>query len=144
MENKINWDKFEKGVFLVNTLGIIFDPKTKKILIGRRENDPYVKELGWCFPGGRPEYGEDLEEGLKREIKKKTGYDVESLGAVFVRTYPNKKEFLSIYYLCEIVGGKEKAGEKFKELKWVKPEELEKYFTTPFHPKLKEYIMNLK
>jgi len=85
-----------------------------------------------------------LERGLKREIKKKTGLNVESLGAVFAKTYPEKREFLTIYYLCEVVGGKEKAGEKFTEIKWVKPEELKKYFTTSFHPKLKEYIMNLK
>src|SRR3989344_2044838 len=94
--NKMEWKEFDKGIFLVNVLGIIFNPETKKILIGRRENDPYIKEL------------------------------------------------LSIYYLCEVVGGKEKAGEDFVELKWVKPEEIEKYFTTSFHPKLKEYIMNLK
>jgi len=136
--------KFGKGVFLVNVLGIIFNPETKKILIGRRENDPYIKELTWCFPGGRPDYNEELEEALKKEIKKKTGLKIESLGAVFAKNYPEKREFLSIYYLCEVVGGKEKAGEGFVEIKWVNPEELEKHFTTSFHPKLKEYIMNLK
>lgn len=139
-----DWKQEDKGIFLVNLLGIVFNPKTKKILIGRRENDPYAKELGWCFPGGRPEYGEELKDALKREIKKKTGLDIESLGAVFAKTYPEKKEFLSIYYLCEVIGGKEKAGEKFIEIKWVEPEELEKYFTTSFHSELKEYINNLK
>jgi len=142
--NEINWKEFDRGVFLVNVLGIVFDTAKKKILIGRREKDPYVPELKWCFPGGRPEYGEDLEEALKKEIKKKTGLNVESLGAVFARVPEEKEEFLLIYYLCEAIGGKEKAGEKFKEIKWVKSEELEKYFTTSFHPKLKEYIMNLK
>lgn len=140
----MNWDEFDRGVFLVNVLGIVYNPETKKILIGRREKDPYIPKLTWSFPGGRPKYNEELEDALKREIKKKTGLNVESLGAVFVRTVEEKKEFLLIYYLCEVVGGKEKAGEEFKEIKWVKPEELEKYFTTSFHPKLKEYIMNLK
>ncbi len=141
---EINWNEFGKGVFLINVVGVVFNPETKKILIGRRENDIYIKELTWCFPGGRPNYGEELEDALKREIKKKTGLKVESLGAVFAKTYPEKREFLTIYYLCELIGGKEKAGEKFKEIKWVNPEELEKYFTTSFHPKLKEYILNLK
>ena len=85
-----------------------------------------------------------MEDALKREIKKKTGLNVESLGAIFAKTYPEKREFLSIYYLCEFVDGKEKQGEEFIELKWVKPEEIEKYFTTSFHPKLKEYIIDLK
>ncbi len=140
----MEWKEFDRGVFLVIVLGIIFDPNKKKILIGRRENDEHIKELTWCFPGGSPEYGEELEDSLKREIKKKTGLKVESLGAVFAKAYPEKKEFLSIYYLCKVVGGEEKAGEDFSEIKWVSPEELEKYFTTSFHPKLKEYIMSLK
>ncbi len=138
-----DWKQEDKGIFLVILLGVVFNPKTKKILIGRRKNDSYIKELSWCFPGGRAKYGEELKEALKREIKKKTGLEVQSLGAVFAKTYPEKKEFLSIYYLCEAVGGKEKAGEKFVEVKWVNPEELEKYFTTSFHPELKEYINNL-
>ncbi len=140
----MEWKEFDRGVFLVNVLGIVFDTSKKKILIGKRENDRHIKELTWCFPGGRPEYGEELEDSLKSEIKKKTGLKVESLGAVFAKAYPEKKEFLSIYYLCEVIGGKEKAGEKFSELKWVSIDELQKYFTTSFHPKLKEYLMNLK
>jgi len=129
--------------FKVIVLGIVFNPETKKILIGRRENDSYIKELGWCFPGGDVNVGDEPEETLKNEIKNKTGLEVENLGAVFSKVYPEKKDFLAIYYLCEVIGGEEKAGDKFKEIKWVNPEELEKYFTTSFHPKLKEYIMNL-
>ena len=127
----------------MNVLGVIYNPKTKEILIGKRENDPYIKELTWCFPGGRPDYKEDIENYLKLEVKKKTGLNVESLGVVFAKTYPEKREFLSIYYLCEAVGGIEKAGEQFVEIKWVNPGEIEKYFTTSFHPKLKEYILSL-
>lgn len=143
-DNEKNWKNLDQGVFLVNVLGIVFDPKTKKILIGKRENDPYIKELSWCFPGGRPKNGEDLEDSLKREVKKKTGLNVGSVGVIFAKTYPEKREFLSIYFLCEVVGGEEKAGELFTEIKWVNPEELENYFTTSFHPKLKEYILGLK
>ncbi len=144
MNSEKNWKEADKGVFLVNVLGIIFDSKTRKILIGRREKDPFMPKLTWCFPGGRPNYGEDLEHYLKLEIKEKTGVEVESLGVIFAKTYPEKREFISIYYLCELTGGKEKAQGSFKEIKWVKPTDLEKHFTTSFHPKLKEYILNLK
>lgn len=139
-----DWKESEKGIYLVNVLGVVFDTKTRKILIGRREKDKYIKKLTWSFPGGRPKYKEKLEVSLKEEIKKKTGLNVESLGAIFARSFPEKPEFLLIYYLCEVTGGKEKAGESFKELKWVNPEEVEKYFTTSIDPKLKEYLMNLK
>lgn len=144
MNSEKNWKEADKGIFLVNVLGIIFDPKTRKILIGRREKDPFMPKLTWGFPGGRPEYGEELEHYLKAEIKGKTGVEVESLGVIFAKTYPEKREFISIYYLCELTGGKEKAQGSFKEIKWVKPQDLEKHFTTSFHPKLKEYILNLK
>ena len=137
--------QFGKGIFLVNVLGIIYNPKTKKILIGRRENDPHIKKLTWCFPGGRPEYQKDLEFYLKHEIKIKTALDIrmEKIAVVFAKTYPEKRKFLSIYYYCEVKGGKEKAGEDLVELKWIKPMEVKKYFTTSLHPKLFKYLASL-
>ncbi|MBA7594209.1 hypothetical protein ES703_01148 [subsurface metagenome] len=134
----------EMDKFNTILLGVIFDPAKRKILIGRRENDPYIKELTWVFPGGSLNYEEDLDAALKKKIKVKTGLDVKNLGAIFAKTYPEKKEFLSIYFLCEAVGGEEKAADDLVELKWVKPEEVENYFTTSFHPHMKEYILNLK
>jgi len=133
-----------KEEFSVILLGIIFDPKTKKILIGRRENDPFIPKLTWCFPGGKLVPEEDMDKILKKKIKEKTGYEVKNLGAIFSKTYPEKKDFLAIYFLCEVFKGKEKAGDDLVELKWVKPEELEKHFTTSFHSRLKEYILSLK
>jgi len=135
----------ESDNFKVILLGIIFDPKTKKILIGRRENDPYIPKLSWVFPGGKATQDEELEKTLKRKIKEKTGLEIENLGSVFTTRIPSeKKDLLLIYYLCEVITGEEKSSEDLKELKWVNPEELEEHFTTSFHETLKEYIMNLK
>ncbi|MGC9310143.1 MAG: NUDIX hydrolase [Candidatus Aenigmatarchaeota archaeon] len=139
----MDWAKFERGVFLVNVQGIVYDPKARKIIIGRRVNDPYIKELSWSFPGGRPAYEENIEEYLRFEVRKKTGLEVEVVKTVFAKTYPEKREFLSIYYLCNVRGGKEKAGEKFAEIIWVKPSDVMKYFTTSLHPKLLDYLRSL-
>lgn len=144
MEKKENIRNTEKNIFSVIVLAIIFDPEKRKILIGKRENAPYVKELGWVFPGGRLTSEETEEQTIKRKIKQSTGLEVENLGTVFSRIFPEKKDFFLIYNLCELTGGKEKPGEDIKELKWVSPDELQKYFTTSFDPKLKEYINNLK
>ncbi len=130
--------------FNIVLLGIIFDPNKKRFLIGKREKDIYIKKLTWCFPGGRLNHGEDLEKTLKRKIKEKTGLKIENLGVVFSKIYPEKKDLLSIYFLCEVLEGKEKASGDMVELKWVKPEELENHFTTSFHPHMKEYVLNLK
>jgi ADP-ribose pyrophosphatase YjhB (NUDIX family) len=139
----MEWNQFGKGVFLVNALGIIYNPTTRKILIGKRENDPYIKEISWVFPGGRPDYKKDLEICLKDEIKLKTGLDAKVKQIVFAKTYPEKREFLSIYYFCEAIGGKEKAGDNLKEIKWVKPTNVRKYFTTSLHPNLLKYLKTL-
>ncbi len=134
----------KKGLFFVVSLGIIFDTEKRKILIGKRIDDPYVRKLSWSFPGGVPSYHEDPERHLERVIKEKTGITVKNLGCVFARILRENNNLLLMYYLCEAVSGKEKPGDDIVELKWVKPEELEKYFTTTFDPRLKEYILHLK
>ncbi|MEM3091503.1 MAG: NUDIX domain-containing protein [Candidatus Pacearchaeota archaeon] len=140
---KMRQNNLSKPVFEVILIAIIFDPKTKKILIGRREKDPDIPQLTWHFPEGRLNQKEDMDKILKSRIKQKTGLDIENLGAIFSKIYPEKKDLVGIYFLCEAVGGKERAGNDFKELKWVRPKELERYFTTSFHPMLKEYLINL-
>ncbi len=130
--------------FHVLLVGIIFDPEKRKILVARKEKDPELDGLTWFFPGTELHYGDDLDKKLKSRIKEKTGYDVKNLGAVFSKAYPERKDYLAIYFLCEAVGGEMKPWKFYRELEWVDPEELEKRFTTSFHPRLKEYIMNLK
>jgi ADP-ribose pyrophosphatase YjhB (NUDIX family) len=141
----MDWIQFEHGVFLVNLLAIVYDEKTHKILIGRREEDDYIPELSWAFPGGKAGYDEELEHHLAEKVKEETRLDIEIEEIVFAKTYPEKREFLSIYYFCKcrVIGNQEKAGEPFKELKWVTPSEVDKYFTTSLHPKLHEYLKTL-
>ncbi|MEK6906556.1 MAG: NUDIX domain-containing protein [Nanoarchaeota archaeon] len=130
--------------FNIALIGVIFDTKTKKILIGKRENDPYISNLTWYFPGGKLDHNKGIDKTLKEKIKLKTGCEVKNLGTIFIETSPEKKDLILVYFLCEVFKGKEKAGGDMIELKWVKPEDLEKHFTTSFHTRLKEYIMNLK
>jgi ADP-ribose pyrophosphatase YjhB (NUDIX family) len=132
-----------KGFYPI-VLGLIYDSENKKILIGRRENDKNVPALLWSPPGGDLIPGEGLENSLKIMIKKQTGLEVENLGNIFTFIPDEKKDFILLLYLCEVVGGKEKVGGKLKEIKWVKPEELDDYFTIAYHPHLREYILNLK
>ena len=136
-------EKTPMNSFQVIILGIIFDPKTRTILIGKRENDPYIPKLLWVFPGGRLTNDGEINKTLKEKIKTQTGLIVKNLGAIFSKTYEEKRGLLAVYFLCEAVGGEAKAGNDFKELKWVKPIELEKHFTTSFHPRLKEYLMSI-
>jgi len=141
---EIKLPNFDKGIFIVNVLGIIYNPKTGNILIGKREHDPYITNLSWCFPGGRPAYGQDLEFYLKKEVKSKTNLEVEVKNIIFAKTYPENRKFLSIYYYCEGVKGSEKVGKKFIELKWIKPTEVKNYFTSSIHPEILKFLETLK
>lgn len=140
----MEWSNFEKGVFLVNLLGIIYDPTTRKILIGKRVNDPNLKELSWVFPGGRPDYKKELEENLVFEIKENTGLEVDCKNIIYAKTYPEIREFLSIYYYCEIYSSKDAVARgNLKEVMWVKPSDVTKYFTTSLHPAVLAFLKTL-
>lgn len=142
----MDWSIFTKGVFLVNLLAIIYNPTTKKILIGKRVNDPNLKELSWVFPGGRPDYKNEMEINLQHEIMENAGLDVTVKKIVFSKSYPEKREFLSIYYHCESTAneGDEKPVGNLKELKWINPTDVKDYFTTSIHPKILAYLKGLE
>lgn len=136
--------QFDRWIFLVNALGIVYDEQSKKILIGRRENDPYIPALSWAFPGGRPEHTEDIEHYLQLEILGKTWLEVTVQDIVFAKTYPEDRSFLSVYYLCTPTWWTLQAGEKFAEVKRIDPADIENYFTTSIHPKVLEFVKSLK
>lgn len=140
----MRWNSFNKGVFLVNCLAIIFNPKTKMILIGKRKLDPYITKLKWSFPGGRPTYNRTLEDSLKGEIRKKTNLRVKVKKLIFARLHLEKKEFLSLYYYCETTSKNAKAGEKFTKVKWIKSIDVKKYFTTSIDPFIMKFLKQLK
>lgn len=129
--------------FDVVVIGIIFDPKEKKVLIGKREKDPYIEKLTWCFPGGRVINGEEMDQSLKKEVQKKTGYEIKNLGAFFAETCHAKPDLVAIYFLSQVFKGNEQPGDGVKELKWVSPKELDQYFTHDYHRKLKEFMEEL-
>ena len=142
----MDWTIFKKGVFLVNLLGIIYDPIAKKILIGKLVNDPNLKDLSWVFPGGRPDYKNEMDVNLQFEVKENTGLDVDVKKVIFAKTYPERREFLSIYFHCELTtpGQKESPMNNLKELEWIKPSEVTSRFTTSLHPVILGYLKGLE
>ena len=125
-------------------LAVVFDTEKKKILIVKRKKQSQISGLLWCFPGGKIDYEEDLESKLKKKIMEKIGLRVESLGSIFAETHSrNGGKLFSVYYLCELIDGKEKLSEDFEEMKWISPKEIENYFESEIHPALKEFLRDL-
>jgi hypothetical protein len=130
----------KEKTFNVILLGVIFDPKTRKILIGKAKGDE-----NWSFLEGDLAQDEELDVRLKKITNKKTGFIIANLGVIYAKNcIENKKEKLELYFLCEIKEGKEKKGENVEELKWAKPSEIEEHLNTTFPTRLREYLMNLE
>ncbi|MGD9276063.1 MAG: NUDIX domain-containing protein [Candidatus Pacearchaeota archaeon] len=132
----------ERDFFKVVLVGMIYDPKTRKILIGKGNLDPNSK-TGWCFPGGILKKKKDIDKRLKAKIKEQTGYKVANLGTIFTRIPKKEPNTVVIFFLCEIIKGQEKPAKGLIEIKWINPSEAENYFTKNMNSRLKEYFMNL-
>lgn len=60
----------------------------------------------WHVPGGHIEWGESIEDAVKREVKEEVGLDVQDIEvfhlweAIFPKSFSRKKHFLFIECLC--------------------------------------------
>lgn len=125
--------------FIVKIVGIIFDPKERKILVGKNKGDEK-----YTFLEGDLNHGEDLDKCLKRTSGEKTGFIIHNLGAIYARNYlKNEKQLLELFFLCEATEGKENLGSNVQEIIWVKPSKVEETIEEKLPTILKEYIINL-
>lgn len=126
--------------FYVKVIGILFEPKSRMILVGKS-----YKDKVYSFLEGDLNYNEELDKCLKRMAKEKTGYKIHNLGAIYAKNkIKNKKDVLELYFLCEATEGKEKKGKTVEELIWIKPKEVEKKLKEKLPTRLREYIFGLE
>ena len=143
--NRLGSRNREVGMSSTIVLGVIIDRKENKVLIGRRREDKDFPELKWAFPGGRLKIGEAVVDATRRKIREETALEVVNVEVRFVRIPPEKRDLIVIYASCDFAGGKQKPRGDFSETKWVKPTDIEKYFTTSIHPDLATlWISNTK
>lgn len=77
-----------------------------KALIIRRSLDDEIGAGTWEFVGGKIEFGETLEEAIKREVMEETSLEIsvgELLYAVTFKTNPDRQVVI-LTYACELVG----------------------------------------
>ena len=96
-----------------------------KLLLVRRLHEPFKD--WWDVPGGFLEPGEHPEAGVARELREETGLVVRPtrLFGIYMDTYGEDGDpTMSIKYECEVVGGREQAGDDAVELGWFGVDEI--------------------
>ncbi len=84
----------------------------------------------WICPGGRLEFGETIEEGIKREVREETQLEIDLVAPLhpFERVVRSndKPSFHVIYidYLARVTGGKLRPGSDVGEAIWVEKEHI--------------------
>lgn len=119
---KFNLTKYQNPL---PTVDAIIETPSGLVLI-ERKNFPY----GWAFPGGFVEYGESVEEAVRREAKEETGLDIELVHLLGVYSDPKRdprRHVISTVFVAKS-NGVPKAGDDAKNVKVFKdnriPEEL--------------------
>lgn len=102
----------------------------------------------WSQPGGGLDYGETIEQGIKREIKEEVGVTVKLIKYLSYTDQNNVKgadHWVSISYLARIVRGKVKnmEPEKHGDLKWFPINKLPKKLSKTTKDSTRAYISSL-
>lgn len=119
---------------IVSAGGIVEDGNGN-ILLVKTEHD------GWVYPGGITEVGENLIDGVIREIKEESGIDAKVIRLINVVSntgihkwhdgitdVPTKVMF---DFLCEAIGGQLTTSDETSECIWIAKERVLDYITLP-------------
>lgn len=81
---------------VLGILAVPIDPDGRLVLMRRRDTG------GWCFPGGAVDWGETLEEAIRRELREETGLALLSIDRV-VGTYSDPSRDPRMHAICVVV-----------------------------------------
>ena len=97
-----------------------------RVLILKRQPSGYGAGQ-WCLPGGKVEYGETVEQAVRKELKEETSLDCLEATFLFYQDSlapePGKIHGINLYFACRTVGEIE-LNEESTEFRWISREEL--------------------
>lgn len=90
-----------------------------RILLIRRGKEPYA---GFhALPGGFVDYGERVEDAVRREMREETGLDTDIVGLLGVYSDPARDprgHTVSLVYILRVKGGEVEAGDDASDASW--------------------------
>lgn len=140
-ESYIEYIQHKLGNGPFSTVDAIIELAEGIILI-ERSNPPF----GWAIPGGFVDYGESLEDAVRREMKEETNMDLTEIKQF--HTYSNPERDPRFHTIGTVfiakAKGKPKAGDDAKGLKIAKYEDLLKLEYAFDHKKIVEDYLRYK
>lgn len=144
-----NDPKAPKVNSIVAAASAVVITKDNKIVLNRRvDNDT------WSLLGGAMEFGESIEDTIKREIKEEAGVDAEVIKIIGIYSDPNhvieysdgevRQEF-SICFLCRTLDNAFKVSNESKEVKAFSVDEITKLNIHPSQLKrINDFLENVE
>lgn len=117
--------RFLRPRFRVAVAAFVFDEENRILLC----EHTYRKSHPWGLPAGGLEYGEDPEEGIKRELREETGFNVQVERLLYA---DSAVEFhhVSLIYLCRIIDGTFKPNLEVSSVKFYPLDQLPRLLPT--------------
>lgn len=113
----------------IPTIDAIIHNDKNQILLIKRKNNPFENHLS--LPGGFINYGEKVEDALKREVKEEVSLNIEPLEILGVYSDPKRDprdHIMSIVFICLTMDElKGKAGDDALEMYWINLNEIDNY-----------------
>ncbi|MBB2742898.1 UNVERIFIED_ORG: ADP-ribose pyrophosphatase YjhB (NUDIX family) [Microbispora rosea subsp. rosea] len=115
----------------VSVAGVILDDQGRALLIQRRDNGH------WEAPGGVLELDEDIESGLKREVREETGLEVEPIALTGV--YKNMtRGIVALVFRCRAVGGQLSETDESRAFRWLRADEVKALASEAFAVRVRD------
>ena len=121
--------------------------KNDEILILRRSGTDTRRPLEWDLPGGALDEGEDLTQGVEREITEETGLKTVGTHVIYAKTELRKWETGEasvnfIFYASRTDRSEVKLSYEHDQYEWLPIEEAIKKFTYSLHRELMQYVID--
>ncbi len=126
----------------VSARGFVLTEKGLAVIFRRKIKDGKEKEY-YVVPGGGIEDGEDIIDGLKRELKEELNLEVEVQDLAFIKETEERIEY---FYLCKYLSGdfrlngeelERMSEQNYYEPTFLKLEEIDQY---DIMPEVKNYF----
>jgi 8-oxo-dGTP diphosphatase len=96
---------FFNAKFMISVAGVVVRADGRVLLLRHR----YWMTGTWGLPGGIMKSGETIEQALRREVKEETGYEVEPLRTLQIRS--GYKLRMEVFMFARLTGGTERLEE---------------------------------